>query len=181
MRIIAGKHRGRILKDLKHSGTRPTSDRVREALFSSIQNDIRGGVVLDLFSGTGALGLEALSRGSYKVYCVDNNIKSFDLIKQNNNFLKESANILHQDFKTALTNFVKEKIRFNVIFLDPPYASVLAEEAMTIIATNKMLLDNGVIVFEHDKEKLGVEIPKGLRAYSQKKYGIVYLTYITNE
>ena len=73
MRIIAGKHRGRILKQLMHDGTRPTADRVREALFSKIQEDINAGVVLDLFSGTGALGIEAISRHADEVYFIDKN------------------------------------------------------------------------------------------------------------
>ncbi|MDD4211562.1 MAG: 16S rRNA (guanine(966)-N(2))-methyltransferase RsmD [Clostridia bacterium] len=179
MRIIAGKHRGRILRSLLHEGTRPTADRVRESLFSKIQFDVNGGIVLDLFAGTGALGFEALSREAKEVYMIDNSKESCDLIVENNKLLKENAHILNVDFRVALNNFVRDKIVFNVIFLDPPYKTDLAEEALIIIAQNKLLTENGVIVFEHDKEKMQLTVPDGLIIYDQKKYGNTYLTYIT--
>ena len=112
MRIIAGKHRGRILRSLLHEGTRPTADRVRESLFSKIQFDVNGGIVLDLFAGTGALGFEALSREAKEVYMIDNSKESCDLIVENNKLLKENAHILNVDFRVALNNFVRDKIVF---------------------------------------------------------------------
>lgn len=181
MRIIAGKYKSRILKSLTHEGTRPTADRVREALFSKVQNDINNGIVLDLFSGTGALGFEALSRGAKEVYLVDINKKSCDLIHENNELLGESANIINSDFMLALNAFANQNLQFNVIFLDPPYKTNLAEEALVVIAKNNLLLENGVIVFEHDREKLNVVMPEGLIIYDQKKYGNTYLTYITKD
>ena len=181
MRIIAGKYRSRILKDLSHEGTRPTADREREALFSKIQTDIKAAVVLDLFSGTGALGFESLSRGAKAVYLVDSNKSSCNLIKENNNLLVESANIINADYVTALTSFANKNLQFNVIFLDPPYKTDFAQKALEIIAKNNLLAENGVIVFEHDKENLNINIPEGLLIYDQKKYGITYLTYITKD
>ena len=181
MRIIAGKYKSRILKDLTHEGTRPTADRVREALFSKIQTDIKGGIVLDLFSGTGALGFEALSRGAKEAYLVDSNKSSYNLIKENNDLLGENANIINADFSVALNIFAKENMRFNVIFLDPPYKTDYAQRALEVIAKNNLLAENGVVVFEHDKENLNISIPKGLLVYDQKRYGITYLTYITKD
>ena len=180
MRIIAGKYKSRILKSLSHEGTRPTADRVREALFSKLQTDINGGIVLDLFAGTGALGFEALSRGAKEVYLVDSNKSGHNLIIENNKLLGENANVINADFSVALSTFISQKLQFDVIFLDPPYKTNLAEAALLIIAKNKLLAEDGVVVFEHDKEKLNVIMPEGLVVYDQKRYGNTYLTYITN-
>lgn len=179
MRIIAGKHRGRILNTLKHEGTRPTTDRVREALFSKIQFDVKDGVILDLFAGTGALSFEALSRGAKEVYAVDNKKESANLIIENNKLLKENLQILNMDYLEALRFFTNKKINFNVIFLDPPYKTNFAEVSLEVIAKNNLLKEEGIIVFEHDNEKLEVQIPEGLEVYDQKKYGNTYLTYLT--
>jgi len=179
MRIIAGKYRGRKLLELTHLGTRPTIDRVREAIFSKIQFDIKDGVVLDLFSGTGAMSFEALSRGAKVVYSVDNSKESYELIKQNNDLLKENLNIICADFKTSLLDFKKQNKTFDVIFLDPPYESDYAEYSLEFIATNNLLNDNGVIVWEHNKDKNNFIIPNKLIIYDEKKYGTVFITYIT--
>jgi 16S rRNA (guanine966-N2)-methyltransferase len=181
MRIIAGKYKSRILRDLTHEGTRPTADRVREALFSKLQTDIKGGIVLDLFSGTGALGLEALSRGAKKAYLVDDSKISYNLIKENNNLLGENASIINADYAVVLNNFADKNLQFNVIFLDPPYKTDFAQKALEVIAKNNLLAENGIIVFEHDKENLNINMPKGLLVYDQKRYGITYLTYITSD
>ena len=103
------------------------------------------------------------------------------LIKENNNLLVESANIINADYVTALTSFANKNLQFNVIFLDPPYKTDFAQKALEIIAKNNLLAENGVIVFEHDKENLNINIPEGLLIYDQKKYGITYLTYITKD
>ena len=180
MRIIAGKNKGTTLFELKHLGTRPTADRVREALFSKLQNEIQGSVVLDLFAGTGALGFEALSRGASKVFLVDNNKESYNLIVKNNKKLQQDAICLNMDFKLTLKIFINKNIKFDIIFIDPPYATNLGEEALLIIANNSLLNENGTIVFEHNKDKLNFNLPLNLRVFDQKKYGITYLTFITN-
>jgi 16S rRNA (guanine(966)-N(2))-methyltransferase RsmD len=179
MRIIAGKHKGRVLNILKHAGTRPTSDRVREALFSKIQINIKNAAVLDLFSGTGALAFEALSRGANTAYLVDNNKNSYNLIVENNKLLKENANIINTHFSLALKKFADDKKSFDVIFLDPPYKTDLAESALDIISKNDLLNKQGIIVYEHDKQKLQISIPEEFAVYDQKIYGTVYLTFIT--
>ena len=179
MRIIAGKHKGRKLIELTHLGTRPTIDRVRESIFSKIQFDVKDGIVLDLFSGTGALSFEALSRGAKVVYAVDNSKESYELIKKNNSLLKENLNIIYADFKITLLDFKKQNKTFNVIFLDPPYDSNYAEIALEFIAKNNLLNSNGVIVWEHSKEKNNFILPAELVIYDKKKYGTVFVTYIT--
>ncbi|MGD9901053.1 MAG: 16S rRNA (guanine(966)-N(2))-methyltransferase RsmD [Spirochaetales bacterium] len=181
MRIIAGKHRGANLLELKYEGTRPTADRVREALFSKLQNEMIESTVLDLFAGTGALGFEALSRGAKLAYLVDKSKDAYNLILKNNEKLKENAVILNLDFKNALKKIADEKLKFDIIFIDPPYASSLGEESIKIIADNNLLKENGTIVFEHNKDKIGFTLPEGFKIYDEKKYGIVYLTFITNE
>lgn len=179
MRIIAGKHRGRILKSLEFKGTRPTIDRVKEAVMSSLQNDINGGVVLDLFAGTGSLGLEALSRHAKKAYLVDNNLKAIKLIEENNKALNEEAIILQYDYKQALNYFNEKQIKFDVIFLDPPYESDMAQYSLDLIAKYNLLNENGAIMYEHDKFNNKFTVPKGLRIYSSKKYGNVLVDYLT--
>jgi len=179
MRIIAGKHKGRKLFELTHLGTRPTIDRVRESIFSKIQFDIKYATVLDLFSGTGAMSFEALSRGAKVVYAIDNSKESYELIKKNNEMLKENLNIVYADFKTSLLDFKKQNKTFDVIFLDPPYETDYAEYALEFIAKNNLLNSNGVIVWEHNKNKNQYVLPTELIIYDEKKYGAVFVTYIT--
>lgn len=174
MRIIAGKHKGRILSSFEAENIRPTSDRVKEAIFSKIQFVLSGSVVLDLFGGTGNFGLEALSRGAGKVYICDNNDKSINLINKNNLALGESAIIIKNDFKKILKNFCGTK--FDIIFLDPPYATNYGEQSLAAILENGLLSKNGFVIFEHNKGKnfdfLGYEI------FDQKTYGTMQVSFL---
>lgn len=148
MRIISGKYRGKHLKEFNIVSTRPTLDRVKEAIFNLIQFDILNAEVLDLFSGTGALGVECLSRGAASVVFVDNNPEAINLIKQNlkgidGNFKVEQAEVL---------NFLKNcNHKYNLILLDPPYKTNLGTASIDLIIKNNLLQTNGLIVFETDK------------------------------
>lgn len=171
MRIIGGKHRGRVLKTFEGEAVRPTSDRAREALFNVLQNEIFDSVFYDGFAGSGAVGLEALSRGAKKVVLTDVSSESVKLIKSNAALLKETPTILNVDCVSFLSS-TDEK--FDIIFLDPPYKKDDGELALKIIAERDILSKDGVAVLEKDRE--GVEI-SGLDKQKIKKYGKAFFTF----
>ena len=118
MCIISGKYKGKKLNGFNIEGTRPTMDRVKESLFGMIQTYIPDSIVLDLFAGSGALGLEAVSNGAKECYLIDNNIEAIKTIKENSQNFEEQLNIIHIDYKKFLKTTDK---KFDIIFLDPPY------------------------------------------------------------
>ena len=120
MRVISGLYKGRVLEGFNIDGTRPTMDRVKESLFAMIQNKISGSTVLDLFAGSGALGIEAISNGASKVYFVDNNKEIEKVLKKN---LRDMSNyeIIINDYNKALKSFRDNNTKFDIILLDPPY------------------------------------------------------------
>lgn len=166
MRIIGGKHRGRILKEFEGTAIRPTSDRAREALFNVFAAKIPDCVFLDLFAGSGAVGLEAISRGAKEVVFTDVSKKSVELIKKNLALIKEGAQVL---LKNGL-DYIKDcNKKFDIIFIDPPYDSDLGIKALTAISEKSVLQEGGVAVFESDKE-CDIEFPS-LRKVSSRRYG----------
>ena len=134
MRIISGTARGTKLFTLEGEHTRPTLDRVKEAFFNIIQNEIEDSVVLDLFSGSGAIGLEFASRGAKKVYLNDNSKEAFDIIKQNINktHLSTKVELYNMDFLKLIQNIKENK--FDIVYLDPPYKT-----NYIILALNKLI------------------------------------------
>ena len=178
MRIIAGKFKGKVLSEFKLASTRPTSDLVREALFDKIGYKIYGSVFLVLFAGTGAVGIEAISRGAQKIYFVDNNKEANNLIKKN--ISKVDCNnyeIFDYDWEIALNYFFKNNIVFDIVFLDPPYATSFAENAIDIIIRYNLIGKDGLIVWEHDEFKNDY-IREFFPTCKTKKYGKKFLTYI---
>ena len=180
MRIISGNNRGAKLYTLEGLETRPTLDRVKEPLFSIIASNISDGVILDLFSGSGALGLECVSRGAKKSYLCDLSKQAIEIINKNVQKLKVSdkVQIDNLSYEKALDKY--SNIKFNIIFLDPPYKTDYAIKACKFILNNDMLTSCGIIVIETDEierilEELG-EIQS--RIYNQKKYGRVSLIFI---
>ena len=139
LRIISGKAKGTKLETLEGLDTRPTLDRVKEALFSIIQFKLWDAKVLDLFSGSGALGLESISRGAKEAYLCDNSKKAIEIIKQNvkKTHFESNANIINKDYKKCLEDLKDNQ--FDIIFLDPPYNSNYGIEAVRIITENNML------------------------------------------
>lgn len=139
MRIISGEARGTKLETLDGLDTRPTLDRVKEALFSIIQNKIYDANVLDLFSGSGALALESISRGAKLAYSCDSSRKAIEIIKQNvkKTHFEDKVKIINKDYKKALEEL--KDIKFDIIFLDPPYKTNFGEIATKIIAENNLL------------------------------------------
>lgn len=150
MRVISGLARGTKLKTIDEMTTRPTLDRVKESLFNILQNQIKNSVVLDLFAGSGALGIEALSRGAAKAYFCDTNRDAINVIKENLNKTRliSKAEVLNVDYKKALNNINES---FDLIFLDPPYKLDIAVDALKSIMNNNLLKSEGIIVIETDE------------------------------
>ena len=151
MRIIAGKAKGISLQSPDFDGTRPSLDRVKEAMFGSVQFQIPGSTVLDLFSGSGALGLEAASRGANHVYLNDVNPKSIKCIKDNIIKTKlENITVTQYDYKEALQHYSDNGIQFQIILIDAPYKTEYATDSLEYIAKFNLISSNGYIIVEHD-------------------------------
>lgn len=175
MRVITGKARGVQLKTPEGMLTRPTTDRVKEALFSIINFEIPGAKVLDLFGGTGQLGIEALSRGAKSAMFVDAREEACKLIRENlkRTKLEQDAAVVRSDYLDYLGRCREQ---FNIIFLDPPYAEVFLENSLNRITEIDILQSNGIIVTERP---LGKELPWELAGYTRSrdyKYGKTLLT-----
>ena len=175
MRVITGKARGIQLKTPDGMLTRPTADRVKEALFSIINFDIPGAKVLDLFGGTGQLGIEALSRGAASAVFVDAREESCKLIRENlkRTKLENDAKVIRSDYMDYLSRCREQ---YNIIILDPPYAEVFLENAIKRITEIDILQSDGIIVAERP---LGKDLPWEFEGYTRSKdykYGKVLLT-----
>lgn len=164
MRVISGKYKGKNLVGFDIDGTRPTMDRVKESLFAMIQNKINNSVVLDLFAGSGSLGIEALSNGAKSIYLIDNNIELINIMKKNTSGM-DNVNIIKADYKDALNTF--KGIKFDIIFLDPPYKLNLINDALDRIIKYDLLNTNGIVVCEYENE----EINTNLELIKFKSYG----------
>ena len=175
MRVITGKARGVQLKTPEGMLTRPTTDRVKEALFSIIQFEVPGARVLDLFGGTGQLGIEALSRGAKSAVFTDAREDACRLIRENlkRTRLEQDAKVIRSDYLDYLTRC---KDKFDIIILDPPYAEVFLENALKRITEIDILESNGIIVAERP---VGKELPWEFEGYVRSKdykYGKTLLT-----
>jgi len=164
MRVISGIYKGKNLLGFDINGTRPTMDRVKESMFASIQNNIKDAVVLDLFAGSGSLGIEALSNGASICYFVDNNKIAIDTINKNLSNV-DNGIVLNMDFKDALKYFSDNKIKFNLILLDPPYYKNLLNDAIKLIEEYDLL--NGILVCEVE----GYDVVTNYKLLKEKKYG----------
>lgn len=150
MRIISGKYKGRVLKGYTLKGTRPTMDRVKESLFATINEYVNNSVCLDLFAGSGALGIEALSMGSREVVFVDKEYIACKTIKSNLEMLNVNTNttILNMDYLKALERLYPKK--FDLIFLDPPYKTDYLKKALEKIEELKLITDTSLVILESD-------------------------------
>ena len=175
MRVITGKARGVSLKTPDGMATRPTSDRVKEALFSIIQFEIPGAKVLDLFGGTGQLGIEALSRDAKSAIFVDEREDACKLIRENlkRTRLENTAKVIRSDYMAYLKN-CKEK--FDIIFLDPPYAEVFLENSLKMITEIDILQSGGIIVTERPAGKILLCDFPGYSRSKDYKYSSTILT-----
>ena len=172
MRIVAGKYRGRTLCEFDSNKIRPTADKVRESIFNIMQNQVFGSEFLDLFAGTGAMGIEALSRGAKSVVFNDFSKQSIALIKRNLEKLNVCEQYIITNFDaTILVNNCADK--FDIVFIDPPYDSDKKGQCLNGVAG--VLKENGTVIFEDEKEWCG-EV-NGLVLYDKRKYGRVHLAF----
>jgi 16S rRNA (guanine966-N2)-methyltransferase len=183
MRIISGSARGRKLLSPVGIGTRPTLDRIKEAIFNIIQNRVRGAVVVDMFSGTGSLGLEAASRGADKCYLIDMGDTTFEMLQKNVDNLKfnDKCKCLKGDTYKHMQTFADEKIVFDLIFIDPPYAKDMIPPAIDIISKNGLLSKDGLIVCKIDSSEEIYEGNSMIHRSALRKYGnttVLFYEYI---
>lgn len=173
MRVITGSARGRRLKTLDGIDVRPTTDKVKEAIFSIVQFDVEGSAVLDLFSGSGQMGIEALSRGAKSCTFVDNSRSSIEITKENiaSAGFKNEATVMNSD---SIGYLRMCRNTFDLAFLDPPYGKGLIEQTLKLLSEH--MSDRGIIVCEHE---LGLELPEEfgkIKKYRTYKYGKIGVT-----
>ena len=169
MRIISGKYRGKKLKEFNLDTTKPTLDRVKESIFNLIQFDVQDACVLDLFAGTGALGIEAISRGAKLTNLIDCNLQAIKIIQQNLEGIVGDYNVFNMDYEKYL---LSTRQKFDIVFLDPPYKTDLGINALNIIEQRNLLNKNAIIIFETSSD---TEFNLDLKNFdiTKKKYGSV--------
>ena len=172
MKVISGKYKGKKIEGFNIEGTRPTMDRVKESMFASIQNKIKDSIVLDLFAGSGQLGIEALSNGAKYVYFFDKSDICINVIKNNLKSINDTNNIvMKMDYKKSL-QYLKNQVKFDIIILDPPYNDFLINDALDSIYNYDLLNEDGIIVCEYENELINTKF----EIYKQKRYGKKYVT-----
>lgn len=178
MRIIAGANRGRVLVAPKGVDTRPTLDRVRESLFNILAPRMQGARVLDLFAGTGALSLEALSRGAASAVLVDHDRRAWEAIERNIAALgcRETATLLKCDWRAAVRKLAPENAQFDICFLDPPYRFAAAEDMLSALCESGVLDWDALVVYEHGRGF--VPASPALRATDLRRYGDTEITFL---
>lgn len=176
MRIISGLLKGRNINGFDIEGTRPTMDRVKESMFAMIQNNLKDSICLDLFCGSGNLGIEAISNGAKLCYFIDNNPKAIKVVEENikNLNIKSNTKILNFDYKKSLKYFNESNIKFDLIFVDPPYDYHVIEKIIKYVSEYNLLNDNGLLILEFEKEKLE-ELYNNLKLIKSKKYSWKYV------
>ncbi len=179
MRVIAGEFRGRKLDSFEGMDIRPTSDRVKESLFNILSEKVINCSFLDLFGGTGNVGIEALSRGAKQVVFVDSSLKSIKILKSNLDKISksDSAEVYNTDYDNAIKRLGQDNRKFDIIFIDPPYNKDMAQNALVHIDRSGILEDDGVIIVEHDSKDIMPEQSGGLLKFREKLYGSTKLTF----
>ena len=185
MRIIGGTMRGTKLYTLEGVNTRPTLDRVKESLFNILNFKLQDAVVLDLFSGSGALGLESISRGAKKAVLCDSSKEAFKVISNNVEKVraKERVKVFNLDFEKCLEKVFDENYKFDIVFLDPPYESEYYKKSLEKIYKLELLSEDGIIILEtDDKERIISEIDNDkYYIYDERKYGRVSLVFLNRK
>ena len=183
MRIISGKARGTKLYTLEGDNTRPTLDRVKESIFNIIQSEIEGAKILDLFAGSGAIGLEFLSRGAEKAVLCDKSKEAINIIKKNveKTHMEQHAQVINMDFENCLEKIKNEK--FDIIYLDPPYETNYIYKAIEKIIEIDIVTKEGLIIIETDDEKrIEKEIENlDVKIVDKRKYGRATIIFLSLE
>lgn len=179
MRIIAGTYASRRLETLKGQATRPTLDKVKEAVFSALGGMFDGGTMLDLYAGSGAIGLEAVSRGMNQAVLVDQSHAAAEIIRKNIALLgcQKQTRLLAMNDRKALSLLAKEGVQFDLVYLDPPYEKQHNEEVMTYLVEHGMLHDGARVVIEAKKEDVYTQNSEALQFRKEKVYGIMKIVY----
>lgn len=168
MKIISGTLKGRVIKEYQVNGTRPTMQRVKESLFSMIDQEVRSATFLDLFAGSGSIGFEAISRGAKEVTLVDNNpIIISNLNKNKQDFKINNVTIIKNDYQSFLDNTKK---KFDIIYLDSPYNMVVINNIIDTIINNDLLTSNGLIICEMEAN-YELSYNKEITKINEKTYG----------
>lgn len=178
MRIGGGVANGRLLRSAPGRRVRPTSGRVRQAMFNMLRANIAGAVFVDLFAGTGSVGLEALSHGAQHVYFVEQDRRTLQLL---------SANIRHCDMAEQTTvighalpqalNYLPSDQLLDMVFLDPPYASNLAEKTLDVLSRHVLLAPHGMVIWQHAVRHLAPARVLGLSLWQRRRYGDTHLSF----
>ncbi|BAB06309.1 16S rRNA (guanine(966)-N(2))-methyltransferase RsmD [Halalkalibacterium halodurans] len=178
MRVIAGEQKGLTLKAVPGHKTRPTTDKVKEAIFNMIGPFFDGGIGLDLYGGSGGLGIEALSRGVERMIFVDQQKRAIETIKQNLSHcgLEGRAEVYRNDAKRALQVLTKRGIVFAYVFLDPPYAKQTIKNDLAILANHGLLEEGGVVVCEHDRDTMLPDQIEYAVKHKEETYGDTMIT-----
>lgn len=185
MRVISGTARGTKLNSIENISTRPTLDRVKESLFNILQSKIRDSIILDLFSGSGAIAIEFLSRGADTAYLCEKNPNAVKMIYSNleKTKLTQQAVLMNKDYKKMLEELKNKNIQFDFVYLDPPYQSNLAVDSVERVLTLNLLKDEGNIIIETDDEKREIlELEKlDIDIVDIRKYGRVSLIFLAKK
>lgn len=182
MRVISGSARGTKINSIEELSTRPTLDRVKEAVFNIIQDKIEDSIILDLFSGSGAIGIEFLSRGCKKAYMCDLSHNAVNIINQNleKTRLKENAVVINKHYNKCLQDLQKQNLQFDVVYIDPPYKDNIAIDAVKNIVSLNLLKEKGLIIIETDEKDRDIEGLNNLeiQIIDSRKYGRANLIFL---
>lgn len=179
MRIISGKARGTKLYTLEGENTRPTLDRVKESVFNIIQNEIQDCIFLDLFSGSGAIGLEAISRGAKKAILCDSSRDAVSIIKKNiqKTHSEQYVELYCDKYDFVLKNKIKEKV--DIVYIDPPYKTDFVYKSIELLLTKELLKEQSIVIIETDQEEVIDDIKQlEIEIISERKYGRAHLIFL---
>ena len=179
MRVIAGEYKGRRLKTLDGLNVRPTSDKLRETVFNIISQKVQDKRFLDLCAGSGAVGIEAMSRGANEVTFVEQSRRAHQIISDNLRTcgIDNGVHVVNRDALTALKYFAAQSIRFDIIYFDPPYESEIYSPVLFLLGKQEVLNDNGIVIVEHRRNAELAEVFGSLTKYREVKQGDSCLSF----